>query len=43
MAELAEADKKSILGAAYQPPKAQPAATPAKRTWIDRLKGLFRK
>jgi hypothetical protein len=43
MAELSEADKKSILGATYQPPKAQPAGTPAKRTWSERLKGLFRK
>lgn len=41
MAELSEADKKSILGAAYQPPKAQPA--PAKRTWTERLRGLFRR
>jgi hypothetical protein len=43
MAELSEADKKTILGAAYEPPKAKSPGAPAKRTWSERLRGLLRR
>jgi hypothetical protein len=43
MAELSEADKKTILGAAYEPPKAKSPGAPAKRTWSERLRGFLRR
>ena len=39
MAELSEADKKSIFGAAYQPPAVDPVRKPS---WLERLVRLMR-
>ena len=43
MAELSEADKKVILGSAYQPPPPQPPRISQKRTWSEWLRGLVRR